>query len=187
MFWNLFLYEVPAVFRIRIHRLKNWKKFTVEKKFNLKKIILQFTFPQASKRTSKLQKKPSALRRGHPAVQNMKFLKFFIFFCLFFLLAGRIQIPIPDPDSESGSRYRIWIKIRIHWSDSIRIRIQSGSKTPGSVPGFRIRNFFTDLDPGGQLIMDPAGSGPTWMFLWPLKQLCTSKSFTFFDSTFMIN
>jgi hypothetical protein len=36
---------------------------------------------------SKLQKKPSALKKEHPALQNMKFLIFFY----------------PDPDSENGS------------------------------------------------------------------------------------
>jgi hypothetical protein len=32
----------------------------------------------AKKKTSKLQKKPSALKRKHPALQNMKFLNFFL-------------------------------------------------------------------------------------------------------------
>jgi hypothetical protein len=33
-------------------------------------------------RTSKLQKKPSAHKREHPALQNMKFLNFFYFCCV---------------------------------------------------------------------------------------------------------
>jgi hypothetical protein len=54
---------------------------------------LQFT----SQRTSKLQEKPSALKREHPALQNMKFLDFFLFLWVIFALLD------PDPDSESGS------------------------------------------------------------------------------------
>jgi hypothetical protein len=42
---------------------------------------------------SKLQKKPSALKRGHPTLQNMNFYQFFTTFALL----------DPDPDSESGS------------------------------------------------------------------------------------
>jgi hypothetical protein len=36
--------------------------------------------------TSKLQEKPSALKREHPALQNMKFLDFFIFLWVIFAL-----------------------------------------------------------------------------------------------------
>jgi hypothetical protein len=45
---------------------------------------------------SKLQEKPSALKREHPALQNMKFF-FSIFVGNFFALLD------PDPDSKSGS------------------------------------------------------------------------------------
>ncbi len=44
---------------------------------------------------SKLQKKPSALKRGHPTLQNMNFYKFFLLLWVIFALL--------DPDSESGS------------------------------------------------------------------------------------
>jgi hypothetical protein len=44
---------------------------------------------------SKLQNKPSALKREHPALQNMKFLTFFLLLQVIFALL--------DPDSESGS------------------------------------------------------------------------------------
>ncbi len=47
--------------------------------------------------TSKLQKKPSALKRGHPTLQNMNFNKFFLLLRVIFALLD------PDPDSESGS------------------------------------------------------------------------------------
>jgi hypothetical protein len=46
---------------------------------------------------SKLQKKPSALKRGHPTLQNMNFYKFFLLLWVIFALLD------PDPDSESGS------------------------------------------------------------------------------------
>jgi hypothetical protein len=46
---------------------------------------------------SKLQKKPSALKRGHPKLQNMNFYKFFLLLWVIFALLD------PDPDSESGS------------------------------------------------------------------------------------
>jgi hypothetical protein len=46
---------------------------------------------------SKLQKKPSALKRGHPTLQNMNFYKFFPLLWVIFALLD------PDPDSESGS------------------------------------------------------------------------------------
>ncbi len=46
--------------------------------------------------TSKLQKKPSALKREHPALQNMKFLSFYLFLWVIFALLD------PDPDFEAG-------------------------------------------------------------------------------------
>jgi hypothetical protein len=48
--------------------------------------------------TSKLQKKPSALKRGHPALINMKFLNFFLLLWAIFVLLDPdpIQIRIPD-------------------------------------------------------------------------------------------
>jgi hypothetical protein len=46
---------------------------------------------------SKLQKKPSAFKRGHPTLQNMNFDKFFLLLWVIFALLD------PDPDSESGS------------------------------------------------------------------------------------
>jgi hypothetical protein len=46
---------------------------------------------------SKLQKNPSALKRGHPTLQNMNFYNFFLLLWVIFALL------VPDPDSESGS------------------------------------------------------------------------------------
>jgi hypothetical protein len=42
-----------------------------------------------------LRNKPSALKREHPAIQNLKFINFFLFLCVIFALL--------DPVSESGS------------------------------------------------------------------------------------
>jgi hypothetical protein len=67
---------------------KNRKKFKTEKnvflfyfKFftKLYYFIKNYNLPisRPPKRTSKLLKKPSALKREHPALQNMKFLNFF--------------------------------------------------------------------------------------------------------------
>jgi hypothetical protein len=63
---------------------------------------------------SKLQKKPSALKRGHPPLQNMNFYKFVLLLWVIFALLD------PDPDSgstgpiESGSNPdpKPWIKKR---------------------------------------------------------------------------
>jgi hypothetical protein len=46
-----------------------------------------------------LQKKPSAHKREHPALQNMKFLSFFLLLWVIFALLD----PDPYPDSEYGS------------------------------------------------------------------------------------
>jgi hypothetical protein len=52
----------------------------------------------------KLQEKPSALKREHPALQKIKIVSFFLFFGLIFALLD------PDPDPHflcgSGSGYR---------------------------------------------------------------------------------
>ncbi len=54
---------------------------------------------------SKLQKKPSALKRGHPTLQNIHFYKFFSTFVGHFCLPGsRIQIQIPNPDPDPLAR-----------------------------------------------------------------------------------
>ncbi len=50
---------------------------------------------------SKLQKKPSALKRKHPALQNMKFLNFFLLSWVIFVLLD----PYPDPDSKYVSGF----------------------------------------------------------------------------------
>jgi hypothetical protein len=85
---------------------KNWKKFTAEKKIQFFK-IKNYNLPNARPplRTSKLQKKPSALKREHPILQNMKFQNFFYFCGSFLPSLIPIRIPNTDPkrDSEYGS------------------------------------------------------------------------------------
>jgi hypothetical protein len=76
---------------------KNCKKLTVKKiKFFL---IKNYNLPIARppERTSKLQKKLSALKRKHPTLQNMQFLNFFLLLWVIFSLLD------PDPGSEAGS------------------------------------------------------------------------------------
>ncbi len=51
--------------------------------------------PRPPLRTSKLHKKPSALKSEHPELQNMKFLNFILHL---WVIIGRL-----DPDSEYGS------------------------------------------------------------------------------------
>jgi hypothetical protein len=46
---------------------------------------------------SKLKKKPSAIKREHPALQSMKFLNFFL------LLWVILALLDPDPDSKYGA------------------------------------------------------------------------------------
>ncbi len=43
------------------------------------------------------RRKPLALKREHPAIQNMKFRNFYLFLCVIFALMDRIWIPYPDP------------------------------------------------------------------------------------------
>jgi hypothetical protein len=58
---------------------KNWKRFTAGKKIDIFLIkICNLLIPRPPQRTSKLQEKPAALKRVHPALQNMKFKLFSI-------------------------------------------------------------------------------------------------------------
>ncbi len=79
-----------AGLRIRIHciRIQGFNDQKLKKNTAEKKLICFWI---------KLQKKPSALKRGHPALQNMNFKKKFILLWVIFALLD------PDPDSESGS------------------------------------------------------------------------------------
>ncbi len=84
-------------------RIQGFDDQKLEKIYSCKKIKffldqkVQFTRPP--QRTSKLRKKPSALKREHPELQQMKFLNFFLLLWVIFVLLD------PDPYSEyrSGS------------------------------------------------------------------------------------
>jgi len=87
---------LPQGIRIQGFDDQNWKKISAERIFFLIKNY-NLSIPWPPLRTSKLQKKPSALKRGHPTLQNMN-LKFFkILLWVIFALV--------DPDREFGSVY----------------------------------------------------------------------------------
>ncbi len=92
-----FLAEYRSGSRVLV--TKEWEKICSW----IKKLIFFYIkncnlpIPRSPYRTSKLQKKPWALKREHPALQNMKLLNFFFFLWVIFVLLD------PDPDSESGS------------------------------------------------------------------------------------
>ncbi len=82
----------------------------IKNSFNYLEFFNRFLLiPRLPWRTHKLQKKPLALKREYLALQNMKFLNFFLILRVIFTLLDQ------DP------RFRIMI----HWPDWIRI--QSGS------------------------------------------------------------
>jgi hypothetical protein len=95
---------------------KNCKKITAEFFFYFLLIKnYNILFPRPPK-PSKLQKKPSALKREHPALQNMKFSIFF-YFCGPFLPSWiRIRIPNTDPDPHQLTQLN---------TNTIRIRIRN--------------------------------------------------------------
>jgi hypothetical protein len=94
---------------------------------------------------SKLQKKPSALKREHPALQKMKFINFFL--CLLVIFAIWIHI-----------HFRIWIGIKMEVRSGSRSNAKSlllCSRIQGCGSAFifiwiRIQHFRlnTDPDPG---------------------------------------
>ncbi len=99
------IYVQKAVFRIRLplmriqiwiqrFRLKTdpdpgfwWPKIERNRQLNY-----NLPIPWHPERTSKLQKKPSAFKRDHPAIQNIKFLTFLSLFLVILALLD------PDPD-----------------------------------------------------------------------------------------
>jgi hypothetical protein len=62
---------------------------------------------------SKIQRKPSALKREHPALQKMKFSNFFLCLWVSFALLDPVRIVNQDPETQlhPGS---IRIRFRIH-------------------------------------------------------------------------
>jgi hypothetical protein len=66
------------------------KKITAEKKIKVLWIKnYNIPIPRPPLRTSNILKKPSALKRGHPTLQNMEFFNFFLLLW--------VRIPNPDP------------------------------------------------------------------------------------------
>jgi hypothetical protein len=83
---------------IRIQGFNDQKlKINAEKKkiFWIKNFNL--SIPRPPKRTSKLQKKPSGLKRGHPTLKNMNFYNFFLLFWVIFALLDPLTRLNPDP------------------------------------------------------------------------------------------
>jgi hypothetical protein len=88
----------PAFQVIRIQGFddqKLKKKYMVQQKF----LKIFFRTKVAIHLCPKLQKKPSALKREHPAFQKMKFINFFLCLWVIYVLLD------PDRDSQSGSGY----------------------------------------------------------------------------------
>jgi hypothetical protein len=110
-----FLAEYPSESRVLMTK-------KIEKNLQLKKNFVIFLIkncnlliPRPRKRTSKLKEKPSALKRKHPALQNMKCLNFFL---LLWVIFSFFALMDPDPDrltrlSPDPIRIRIWILK--HW------------------------------------------------------------------------
>jgi len=106
--------RIPTVPDSGVLMTKNWKLYSWKKKKKILDQKLQFTYPYASYKTSKLQKKPSALKREHPALQNVKFLNFFYFWGSFLPCWIRFRIPNTGPDPLPRlNPDQIWIRIRI--------------------------------------------------------------------------
>jgi hypothetical protein len=60
---------------------------------------------------SKVQEKPSAVKKEHPAFQKMKFINFFL--CLWIIFA--FLDPVPDPETDPGTLVNTAsVRIRIH-------------------------------------------------------------------------
>ncbi len=124
-------YKILGWIPIRIHKLEKiygWKFFFLF--FFIKNCNLRI--PRPPKRTSKLQEKPSALKREHPHFfQNMKFLDFFSYFCGSFFLSW-IRISHPDTDPLN------WLnpdQIRI------RIRIRNTDYNPDHIHNEALKSF----------------------------------------------
>jgi hypothetical protein len=84
---------------------KNFEKITAEIFFWIKNYNLSIPWPPL--RTSKLQKKPSTLKREHQALQNIKFLNFFLLLWVIFALVDPdpIGIRIRNPGMTIKYRY----------------------------------------------------------------------------------
>jgi hypothetical protein len=130
-----------------------WKIFKGEKFFIFfwSNCNLGVTYPKASIKDVR-QKKPSALKREHPALQNMKFLNFFLFLWVIFC--------------SPGTEFRI--RIRIHWPDWIRIWIRNTAfdYCDTSLNGQGQESFFTEMDISGLGMRTSTGSWTVKKSIW---------------------
>jgi hypothetical protein len=87
------------------------KKITAEKKIKFF-WIKNYNLPIPRQRTPKLQEKPSALKREHPVLKNMKILDFFLFLWVVFDLLDPDPDPstqiIADPDADPKPWENLW-------------------------------------------------------------------------------
>ncbi len=103
----------------------SWKK---NKKFFWSKTVIYLSLGLHKVPMSKLQKKPSALKRGHPTLQNMNFYKF-SYFCGSPESGSGSTDPIesgsnPDPDPQPCSQYiNICLVFTVH-QQAWQIRVQ---------------------------------------------------------------
>jgi hypothetical protein len=91
----------PDPIRIQGFNDQKLKKNTAEKKVNFFWIKnYNLPIPRPPLRTPKLQKKPSALKRGHPTLQNMERKKNLYFCGSFFALLDPDPLTRLNPDPE---------------------------------------------------------------------------------------
>ncbi len=113
-------------------------------------LILQFFIPRPLWRTFKLQVKPLALEREHPALQNLNFFHFFLLLCVTFALLDSVPYSADQNHCES-------MQIRIHITDlQVQIlpcsRAGSGSNILGK-KSLRIRILAAGLPDGSSDIV----------------------------------
>jgi hypothetical protein len=105
---------------------KNLKYFKAEKNnICLKKCNLPI--PRPPQRTPKLQEKPSAPKREHPALQNMTFLHFFLF-------CGSFVLPWITSGGSGRLKQIVYVlvkKVSI-WVSRRKFRPQAGFRDPYS-------------------------------------------------------
>jgi hypothetical protein len=78
--------------------LKLGKKLQLKRNWTFLIKNCNLHIPRPPYRTFKLQKKPSVLKWEHPALQNLKFLPFFLFLSVIFALLD----PNPDDQNQCG-------------------------------------------------------------------------------------
>jgi hypothetical protein len=87
----------PGFDDLKLKKICSWKLISI---FLIKNCNL--LIPRPPERTPKLQEMPSALKREHPVLKNMKILDCFLFLWVIFALLD----PDLDPQFECGSGSR---------------------------------------------------------------------------------